>query len=160
MKITLLKLIGAALLLSSSLQAIAQKTDEVAPANVPDPVTAAINQYLQALQLADATQSATAAKNVLGGSLLEEDGQTLRTAVVRFAFPKDREHVVNYTVPAVVVKALKAEAQSDGDGSALVKGTWYKVWIGRKDGAADLAAPFTLILSGDNAKICYAIGNL
>jgi hypothetical protein len=160
MKTALHYIICTALLLGLSLQVRAQKTDEVAPADVPAPVTAAINQYLQALQLADAAQSGTAAKSVLGGSLLEEDGKTLRTAVVRFAFPKDREHVVNYTVPAVVVKALKAEAQSDGDGSALIKGTWYKVWIGRKDGAADLAAPFTLILSGDNAKICYAIGNL
>lgn len=138
----------------------AQKAEEIAPGAVPASVTNTLNAYFSALGASDLQATSSQAKSLLGGSLLEESGE-LRTPVQRFALPKDREHRNDYQQPVQLIRALKTEGQSDGEGAAQITGTWYKVWIARKDGNADLAAPFTLIVAADGtAKICYAVGNL
>lgn len=140
--------------------AVAQKAEEIAPADVPNSVTVTLNAYFAALSAPSMQATTEKLSGLLGGSLLEADGR-LRTPIEKFALPKDRAHHTDYQHPVQLVRALTTPGQTDGEGSTEVSGTWYKVWIARKDGNADLAAPFTLIVTeGGTAVICYSVGNL
>lgn len=139
----------------------AQETRDIAPDALPAAVVGAVNSYLMALQLPDVNAAAAKALPVLGGSLLESTGAKLRTPVERFGLPKDHAHVAEYHVPARITHAQVNGTQADGDGAARVEGTWYKLWIGRKDGNTELAAPITVILQADgSAKLVTAVGTL
>jgi hypothetical protein len=147
--------------LAHNVSAWGQTQFDIPVANVPERVHHVLTQYLHALQLQDETESANAATALMGGSLLNPDGQTMSEATRRYGFKKDRQNVRFYAVPPVLTRCQRFDNESEGYAGTAIRGTRYKIWIAKQPGQPGLPAPVNIMVATDGRVfVCSSVGNL
>ncbi|MCA9623864.1 MAG: hypothetical protein KC731_32805, partial [Myxococcales bacterium] len=131
-----------------ALPAAAQsKRYDIDPASMPPEVRKVLEQYLAVLRKsADLDQCAERFVAVAGGSLVNEDGKTLRGSVKPYGLKKDYNNIKFYADPAVISRVAKLDPVTSGFGPSAIRGPRYKIWIDKKSGEAGRPAPVTILV--------------
>lgn len=125
----------------------AQPGPPPAAAQLPAPVRATLDQYVQILassrSLEECVQRFTP---IAGGGLVNEDGRSLRATVPPYSLKKDWQNVRFYAQPAQVTRVDVKENRADGYGPSAIRGTEYKVWIAKAQGQPGMPAPISFMV--------------
>ncbi len=154
MKLTIFSLVLTTLLLSSNLLFAQSKRNDINPSDTPKEVFDVLGKYIGILdQAKDLDQCADMFVTIAGGSLVNEDGQTLRGTVKPYSLKKDFQNVKFYADPVEVTRVNKQVNRSSGFGPSAIRGTMYKIWIKKKAGAAGMPAPITIMVPEGHPSI-------
>ena len=122
--------------------------------DTPRPVLSVLNKYVKTLRSSkDLDDCAKAFVSIAGGSLVNEDGKSLRGTVQRFGLKKDYENIKFYADPIQITRIAKLPATTSGFGPSAIRGPRYKIWIAKKDGAGGMPAPVTILVPEGHATI-------
>lgn len=126
----------------------------------PQEVQRAVTAYLRYLNAAESLeQAAEFIAPMAGGGLVNEDG-SLRKDVPQFSLKKDWQNAKFYAFPPQITRVAKLENKSSGYGATAIRGTQYKVWIAKKEGASGVPAPVSFIVpAGETQPKLVNIGS-
>ena len=114
---------------------------------LPAAVRGTLDQYVQILassrSLEECAQRFT---SIAGGSLVNEDGRSLRSTVPQYSLKKDHQNVRFYARPAQVTRVQARPNQATGYGQSAIRGTEYKIWIAKARGQPGMPAPITILV--------------
>lgn len=154
MKILAKVTILAVLLLAGASAQAQSKKDDIPAGELPAPVKGVLEQYVKLLRAGpDVDTCAKALVAIAGGGLVNPEGTGLRNDVPRFALKKDFDNVKLYADPLEVTRVNKAASNGQGFGKSAIKGTVYKIWIGKKKGQAGMPAPISIMVPEGHATI-------
>ncbi len=138
-----------------SVEAHAQsKKDDIPVDALPPGVKAVLVQYVDMLRASkDIDAAAKGLLLIAGGGVVNEAGNALRTDVPRFSLKKDFDDVKFYADPVAVTRVNVASSNGQGFGASAIKGKVYKIWIGKKEGAAGMPAPISIMVPEGHATI-------
>jgi hypothetical protein len=141
------------------------KANDIPVDQLPAEVKAVLEQYLKILSTsANLDECATNMMAVAGGSLVDEAGASLRSTIKPYSLKKDYDNYKFYASPTVITRVNKTQSNGSGFGASAIKGTVYKIWIGKKNGSAGLPAPISIMVPEGHATIktpkVIAIGSL
>lgn len=121
--------------------------DNIDPADTPKAVLKVLDQYISTLRTSESLdECAESFVKIAGGSLVSEDGKTLRSTVKPFSLKKDHGNIKFYADPTEITRVAKLRPSTSGFGPSAIRGPQYKIWIGKKDGAAGMPAPVTILV--------------
>lgn len=130
------------------------KKDDIAVEALPAEVKAVLVQYVAMLRAAkDIDAAAAGLLPLAGGGVVNETGTALRTDVPRFSLKKDFDDVKFYADPLVITRVNASSSNGQGFGASAIKGKVYKIWIGKKEGAAGMPAPISIMAPEGHATI-------
>jgi len=135
--------------------ALAQsKANDIPIDTLPPEVKAVLVDYLKILRGSASVEDAGKAfVAIAGGGVVNEDGASLRTDVTRFSLKKDFDGVKFYADPVVITRVNATASNGQGFGPSAIKGKVYKIWIAKKDGAAGMPAPISIMVPEGHATI-------
>ncbi len=124
------------------------RTHDIPANELPENVKNVLTKYINALRSSKTLDdAAVAVLPVVGGGLVNEDGQTLRNSVKPYSLKKDWQNVKFYADPIVITRVnSNPSPTSSGYGPSAIRGRKYKIWIAKKDGGAGLPAPISIIV--------------
>jgi hypothetical protein len=123
------------------------KTNDIPVAQLPKEVKSVLEQYVSILaNSSDLDQCAEKFVAVAGGTLVNEDGQSLRTTVKDFGLKKDFNNMKHYANPIKLTRVNVSTSNGTGYGESAVKGKIYKVWIDKKSKDLGMPAPISIIV--------------
>jgi len=136
-----------ALVMLSVLPVAAQsRKNDIPVQQVPKEVLETLEAYAKALSAETLEKCAEAFVAIAGGSLVDETGSRLSTDVPQFSLKKDHANFRFYAVPLQITRVNKSVSNGDGYGFSAIKGTVYKIWIGKKPGTAGMPAPISIMV--------------
>ncbi|MFW5658433.1 MAG: hypothetical protein ACOCZ8_00485 [Bacteroidota bacterium] len=154
MKLTICSLVLTTLFFSSNLLFAQSKLNDINPNETPKAVFDVLGRYTAILRQSESLdQCAERFAAVAGGSLVNEDGETLRGTVKPYALKKDFQNIQFYQSPVKVTRVNKQENRSSGFGPSAIRGTMYKIWIAKKDGASGMPAPISIMVPEGHPSI-------
>ncbi len=135
--------------------ALAQsKANDIPVESLPSEVKTVLVDYLQLLRgAADVEAAGKAFVAIAGGGIVNEDGASLRKDVTRFSLKKDFDGVKFYADPVVITRVNATSSNGLGFGPSAIKGKVYKIWIAKKEGAAGMPAPISIMVPEGHATI-------
>lgn len=150
-----LSLIFSFLLIANTSGYSQGRTHDIKTSELPKEVKKVLEDYVNALRSAETLDDAEAnVLKVMGGSLVNEDGETLRNSVKPYSLKKDWQNVKFYQDPIKITRVnSNPTSSSSGYGESAIRGRKYKIWIGKKAGVAGLPAPISIIVPIDHATI-------
>jgi hypothetical protein len=143
------------LAVSVAVSASAQnKKDDIAVDQLPAEVKSVLEQYVALLRAApDAPAAGKELVKIAGGGLVSPDGNALRADVVEHSLKKDHDAIKLYADPVEITRVNKTNSGAQGFGASAIKGTMYKIWIGKKQGEAGKPAPISILVPEGHASI-------
>ncbi len=127
---------------------------DIDPDDMPAEVRKVLEEYVKILRTSkDLDACAERFITVAGGSLVNEDGKSLRGSVKRFSLKKDYGNIKFYADPTAITRVAKLRPVTSGFGPSAIRGDQYKIWIDKKKDAAGRPAPVTIILPKDHKTI-------
>ena len=130
------------------------KKDDIPVEELPPEVKAVLEDYVKLLRSAPSLDEAAKGFVALaGGSLVNEDGKSLRGTVQGFGLKKDYENVKFYADPMNLTRVNVGKSNGDGFGPSAIKGKKYKIWLAKKEGANGVPAPITILVPEGHATI-------
>jgi hypothetical protein len=137
--------------------------NDIPVAQLPAEVRTVLDQYIQILRTSE-NLDACAQKFVAiaGGSLVNEDGQTLRTSVQPYSLKKDFENIQFYANPIRITRVNRnPNPLTSGFGPSAIRGNEFKIWIAKADGQAGVPAPISIMVpEGGGTPKVIRIGSL
>jgi hypothetical protein len=145
---TFLATLGAAFAITVARDGAAQsKSYDVDLESVPKPVLEALAKYVAILRTSkNLDECAERFVEVAGGSLVNEDGKSLRGSVKPYSLKKDFDNVRFYADPTKITRIAKLPSKTSGFGPSAITGETYKIWVGKKDGVAGMPAPISILV--------------
>ena len=144
---TLLTLLSVSALTAAAPSFAQGKDADVDLSTVPKEVKDLLAAYVAVLRGAkDLDDCAKKVVPLFGGSLVNEDGSSLRSSVKPYSLKKDFDNVKFYADPLVITRVAKLAKVTSGYGPSAITGERYKLWIGKKEGVAGLPAPTTILV--------------
>ncbi|NJL14503.1 MAG: hypothetical protein HC913_16850 [Microscillaceae bacterium] len=145
-----------AFLLSVSPGLLAQsRTNDIPVEQLPAGVKQVLEQYINILRSSqNLDECAARFVEVAGGSLVNEDGQTLRSSVKPYSLKKDFESIKFYAQPLKISRVnANPIASSSGFGPSAIRGKVYKIWLDKAAGQAGIAAPISIMIPEGHESI-------
>ncbi|MCU0444591.1 MAG: hypothetical protein MUE85_06695 [Microscillaceae bacterium] len=123
------------------------KAGDIEINKLPLEVKAILEEYLNILSNSGSLEDcAEKFVKIAGGSLVNEDGQSLRNNVQAFSLKKDYGNIKFYAIPLRITRVNVAKSNGTGYGASAVKGKVYKIWIDKKSKDLGLPAPVSIIV--------------
>lgn len=144
------------LILFTQANVLAQgRTHDIKVNDLPENVKKVLIEYISALKNASTLdEAASAVLPVMGGSLVNEDGQSLRNSVKPYSLKKDWQNIKFYANPIKITRVNSNPNKStSGYGESAINGRVYKIWIDKKDGVAGLPAPISIMVPSNHESI-------
>ncbi|MCC5946479.1 MAG: hypothetical protein JJT94_16225 [Bernardetiaceae bacterium] len=137
------------------LSVVAQgRQNDISPAQLPSEVKTVLGQYLGILQQsANLDECAERFSAIAGGSLVNEDGISLRSRVKPYALKKDFENIKFYRNPIRITRVNVSHSNGMGFGPSAIRGKVYKIWIDKKEGVGGMPAPISIMVPEGHAQI-------
>lgn len=152
-----MRVFAAALLLLGLAQTITAQSrrNDIPTSQLPDEVKSVLGKYIAVLSQSESLdQCANAFVAIAGGSLVNEDGETLRNTVKPYSLKKDFQNVKFYALnPIRVTRVNVRETTGTGYGWSALKGKIYKVWIKKAPGQPGMPAPISIIVPEGHESI-------
>ncbi|MEZ4221740.1 MAG: hypothetical protein R3B13_12485 [Polyangiaceae bacterium] len=146
-KRTFVQLIGAAALMLSLPVSAQPARYDINKSELPKPVKEVLAKYIKMLRASkDLDDCAKRFTTIAGGKLVNEDGKTLRGTVQPFSLKKDFSNIKFYANPIEITRVAKLPPVTSGFGPSAIRGPQYKIWIAKKEGAAGMPAPMTILV--------------
>jgi hypothetical protein len=147
--------LALALFATSTLELQAQSTrNDIPVGKLPKEVRDVLVRYIQILRTSsDLDACATAFATIAGGSLVNEDGQTLRNNVKPYSLKKDFGNVKFYADPIRITRVNVSRSNGSGFGPSAIAGTVYKIWIDKRAGAGGVPAPISIMVPENHPTI-------
>jgi hypothetical protein len=134
----------------ASIQAQSRRND-IPVKQLPDEVKEVLIEYVNILRNAeDLDDCAEKVIVVMGGGLVNEDGESLRSSVKPFSLKKDFNNIKFYADPIKITRVNLGKTNGTGYGASAIKGKKYKIWIGKKKGVNGMPAPITIVVPEDH----------
>ncbi len=136
------------------------KRNDIPVKDLPKSISTTLEDYIRVLRTAtDLDDCAKRFTALAGGSLVNEDGNTLRGSVKPYSLKKDFNNVKFYADPIKITRVNVQANRTTGYGPSALKGNIYKVWIAKVDGQAGMPAPISIILPvGTTTKTAKIVG--
>lgn len=122
------------------------KKNDIPVQQVPKEVLETLEAYTKVLSVETIEKCAEAFVAIAGGSLVDETGSRLSTDVPQFSLKKDHANFKFYAVPLQITRVNRSISNGDGYGPSAIKGTVYKIWIGKKPGTPGMPAPISIMV--------------
>lgn len=135
-----------------SLQAQSKRND-IPVSKLPSSVKQVLIKYVKILQSSQSLEDC--AQNfveVAGGSLVNEDGKSLRSSVKPYSLKKDFSNIKFYANPIKITR-VNVSQRSSGFGESAIRGKVYKIWIDKKSGQSGMPAPISILVPEGHASI-------
>lgn len=131
------------------------RRNDIPVRQLPDEVKQVLGKYMAILSQSESLdQCADAFVQIAGGSLVNEDGESLRSSVKPYSLKKDFQNVKFYAMnPIRVTRVNVRETNGTGYGWSALKGKIYKIWIKKADGQAGMPAPISIIVPEGHESI-------
>jgi hypothetical protein len=147
-------LFALAILLSSQVAFAQSKANDIPVDQLPAEVKTVLEKYLNILRSSpELDLVAEQFLEIAGGSLVNEDGKTLRGSIKPYSLKKDFTGVNLYANPVVITRVNKTFSNGDGFGESALRGNVYKIWIAKKAGGAGMPAPISIIVPEGHPSI-------
>jgi len=134
---------------------IAQSTkNDIPVSKLPQEVKEVLVEYVSIL--INSSDLDVCAENfiaVAGGSLVNEDGLSLRSSVKPYSLKKDFQNVKFYANPLKITRVNVSYTNGSGFGESALKGKKYKIWIDKAKGQAGMPAPISIIVPEGHPSI-------
>ena len=139
--------LGLAILLSFTVAINAQsRRNDIPIKDVPHSVIKVLNEYIAILKSKTLDKCAEKFISVAGGSLVNSRGKQIAHDLKRFSLKKDYNNIKFYADPIEITRVNKSKSNGDGYGQSAIKGTRYKIWIGKKAGVKGMPAPISIMV--------------
>jgi hypothetical protein len=138
-------------------------TNDIPTAQLPAEVRTVLHAYIELLRNSDSLdECAEQFRAVAGGSLVNEDGRSLRSNVKPYGLKKDFENVKFYANPVNITRVNRNPSIStSGFGPSALRGNVFKVWIAKAEGQAGIPAPISILVpEGGGTPKVVSIGSL
>lgn len=123
------------------------RANDIPVTELPRDVRGVLDSYVRLLRSsADLDACAEGFRALAGGSLVNEDGLTLRNSVAPFSLKKDFTNVQHYADPIRITRVNLGYSNGSGYGPSAIKGKVYKIWIDKKDPSLGMPAPITIMV--------------
>ncbi len=153
MQKSILTFMAILLLGGFSLQAQSTRND-IPVKNLPNEVREVLVEYVNILRTSkDLDECAERFTAIAGGTLVNEDGQSLRNTVAPFSLKKDFNNVKWHANPIKITRVNVSTSNGTGYGWSAVRGTVYKVWIDKADKNTGMPAPISIIIPEGHEEI-------
>lgn len=129
------------------------RKNDIPVQQVPKEVLETLEAYAKALSAETIEKCAEAFIAIAGGGLVNETGDKLRTDVPQFSLKKDHSNFKFYAFPLQITRVNRSVSNGDGYGPSAIKGTVYKIWIGKKPGTAGMPAPISIMVPDGHPTI-------
>jgi len=127
---------------------------DISVRKLPAEVKAALVQYVDILRNSkDLDECANNVMAVFGGSLVNDDGTALRSAIKDFSLKKDYNNVEWYANPIKITRVNVSYTNRDGYSESAIKGKKYKIWIDKADKSNGMPAPISIVVPEEHATI-------
>ena len=144
------------LLLASPLSLFSQsRTYDIDKEDLPVEVEKALIKYVELLRSDIGLNKVSQAfVGLAGGSLVNEDGQSLRSSVKPYSLKKDYQNIKYYAYPLRITRVNRSPTpRSSGYGASAIQGTVYKIWIDKAEGQNGLPAPVSILVPEGHPSI-------
>lgn len=112
-----------------------------------------LESYIQILQGSGSlNECAERFAAIAGGSLVNEDGQTLRNSAQPYSLKKDYENIKFYAQPIRITR-VNVRPSNSGFGPSAISGQVYKIWIDKAKGQAGMPAPISIMVPENHPSI-------
>lgn len=134
------------LFLLSTIQAQSRRND-IPTGDLPDAVRRTLVDYIKILRQSKSLDAcAERFVDIAGGSLVNEDGRSLRGTVKPYSLKKDVQNISFYAFDPIRITRVNATPnRSSGYGMSAIRGTIYKIWIDKADGQPGRPAPISIL---------------
>ena len=130
------------------------RANDIPVKQLPPEVREVLVQYVDILRnSADLDECAEKVIVVMGGSLVNEDGESLRNTIKPYSLKKDFNDVKWYADPIKITRVNVSYSNGDGYGASAIKGKKYKIWIDKADKNTGMPAPISIIVPEGHAEI-------
>lgn len=131
------------------------KTNDIPVSELPGDVKGVLDVYIALLRKAKSLDEvATGFSALAGGSLVNEDGKTLRSNVTPYSLKKDFENIKFYANPTQITRVnYDAKGKTSGFGPSAIQGGVYKIWINKAEGANGIPAPISIMVPAGHKEI-------
>ncbi len=130
------------------------RANDIPVSKLPSEVKDVLVQYVNILKNSqDLEECAEKFLEVAGGSLVNEDGETLRTNVQPYSLKKDYNGVKFYADPVKITRVNVSYTNGSGLGWSALKGKTYKIWIAKNKKSAGMPAPISIIVPEEHESI-------
>ncbi len=117
------------------------------PKTVPKPVREILVEYVNILRTSkDLDECAERFTAIAGGTLVNEDGQSLRNTVAPFSLKKDFNNVQHYANPIRITRVDVTNTNGTGYGESAIRGKHYKIWIDKINKSTGMPAPISIVV--------------
>lgn len=125
------------------------KLNDISVRDLPSNVKMILEEYITVLRNANSLDDC--AKKVLkvaGGGLINESTSyvTLRNSIKPYSLKKDFNNIKFYAQPTIITRVNVSKNRTSGYGESAIRGTIYKVWIGKKEGVNGMPAPISILV--------------
>jgi hypothetical protein len=123
------------------------RANDIPVSKLPADVKEVLVQYVNILRTSnDLDDCAERFLEVAGGSLVNEDGETLRNSIQPFSLKKDFNNVKFYQDPIKITRVNVGYTNGDGFGPSALRGKKYKIWIDKADKKNGMPAPISIVV--------------
>lgn len=130
------------------------KENDIPVENLPPAVKEVLVKYVSILRNSKTLdECATAFTEIAGGTLVSDDGKSLRSQTKQFGLKKDYNDIKVYADPIVITRVNATPSNGQGYGASKIKGMVYKIWIQKKDPALGMPAPVSIMVPEGHAQI-------
>jgi hypothetical protein len=130
------------------------RANDIPVSQLPAEVKAVLVEYVDILRNSkDLDECAEKFIAVAGGSLVNEDGLSLRSSVQPFSLKKDYNNVKWYANPIKITRVNVSTTNGSGYGESAIKGKVYKIWIDKADKSTGMPAPISIVVPEGHASI-------
>jgi len=141
--------------LAFSLTASAQsRRNDIPVKELPSAVKQVLENYVDMLRSSsDLETCASRFTKLAGGSLVNEDGASLRASVKPYSLKKDHQNVRFYAQPLKITRVNVQPSRSSGYGESAIRGKTYKIWIAKAEGQPGMPAPISILVPEGHPEI-------
>jgi hypothetical protein len=120
-------------------------------------IEALLNNFMNALLIADEEKSAKECMKYVHKSLLNQAGNDLSPDLRRFSFKKAHDNAKFYQVPVKVTRVRPTNTSAIGFGPTAEAGTVHDYFVGKKEGVNGMPAPIKVFIpsNGGEPKVSY-----
>ena len=119
---------------------------DIDASKLPRSVRKVLKRYIKLLRKSKSLNScAKRFVKIAGGSLVNEDGKTLRGTVKPYGLKKDHGNIKFYASPFEIARVAKLRPTTSGFGPSAIRGDRFKIWIARANDEG-MPAPVTIML--------------
>ncbi|MBL8995678.1 MAG: hypothetical protein JNM63_20185 [Spirochaetia bacterium] len=135
------------LLLANAALLAQTKADDIPVGDLPASVKGVLESYVSILRTSkDLTEAGKRFVEIAGGTLVSDDGKSLRSSTEQFGLKKDFNDIKHYADPIRITRVAKLASNGQGYGASAIKGLIYKVWIDKKDPQLGMPAPVSILV--------------